>query len=442
MIDIDFDKLNIKGPIVVGVSTGADSMALFHYLINNYKDTVICAHINHNVRKQSNKEEIFLNNYCKDNKIIFESTKIETYNENNFENEARKKRYNFYEEILKKYNTKYLFLAHHADDLIETILMKIVRGSNILGYAGIKKISKQKDYYIIRPLLDYQKKDILEYVKKNNIKYYNDVTNNNTKYTRNRFRHKIIPLLKKEEKEIHKKFIKYSNTLLEYNDYINYEVENNLKKIYKEEKININTFNKIHPFLQKNIIYTILNNIYNNKENIIKEKHIINILNLINSEKPNLSLKLPNDLYIIKEYNEIFFKQCKKNKNNNYKLELKKEIIIDNHKITMVNKSDKDGNDICRLNSKNIKLPLYLRNKKDGDYIEVLGLNGKKKIKDIFIEKKIPQSIRENYPLLVDSNDNILWIPNLKKSKFNNKKNEKYDIILKYCETRKENIDE
>ena len=62
--------------------------------------------------------------------------------------------------------------------------------------------------------------------------------------------------------------------------------------------------------------------------------------------------------------------------------------------------------------------------------------------KDIFIEKKLPQSIRENYPLLVDSNDNILWIPNLKKSKFNNKKNEKYDIILKYCETRKENIDE
>lgn len=442
MINIDFNKLNIKGPIVVGVSTGVDSMILFHYLINNYKDTIICAHINHNVRKQSNKEEIFLKKYCKKNNIIFESMKIEKYNENNFENEARKKRYNFYEEILKKHNTKYLFLAHHGDDLIETILMKIIRGSNIIGYAGIKKISKQKNYYIIRPLLDYQKKDILDYAKENNIKYYNDTTNKDIKYTRNRFRHKILPLLKKEDPNVHKKFIKYSNTLIEYNDFINYEVENNLKNIYKEKTLDINKFAKLHPFLKKNIIYTILNNIYNNKEDIIKEKHIINILNLINNNKPNLSLKLPKNLYIIKEYNNILFKQNEEKQNKNYKLKLEKEIVIDNHKITTINKSDKDGNDICRLNSENIKLPLYLRNKKDGDYIEVLGLNGKKKIKDIFIEKKLPQSIRENYPLLVDSNDNILWIPNLKKSKFNNKKNEKYDIILKYCETRKENINE
>ena len=76
-------------------------------------------------------------------------------------------------------------------------------------------------------------------------------------------------------------------------------------------------------------------------------------------------------------------------------------------------------NNICKLNSKNIKLPLYIRNRKQGDYIEPLGLSGKKKIKDIFIEKKILPEERNTYPLLVDSNDNILWVPNLKKSKFN-----------------------
>ena len=89
-----------------------------------------------------------------------------------------------------------------------------------------------------------------------------------------------------------------------------------------------------------------------------------------------------------------------------------------------------DPSKISVANSKNISLPLYLRNKKNGDTIEVKGLNGKKKIKDIFIDAKIPPDKRENYPLLVDSNDNILWIPFIKKSKYNVKKDEFYDIIL------------
>jgi len=434
MISID---LNIKGTIVVGVSTGADSMALFHYLINNYKDKIICCHINHNVRKESINEENFLREYCKTQNITFESMKIDCYHEKNFENEARKKRYLFYEKILKKYNSKYLFLAHHADDLIETILMKIVRGSNINGYAGIKKTSKKNDYNIIRPLIDYTKEEILEYIKINNITFFEDITNKNTNYTRNRYRHNIIPLLKQEDKNVHKKFIKYSNTLLEYNDFINYETEKNIKIVFIHNKIDINKFNKLHPFLKKSIIYNILNDIYNNKENIVKEEHVKNILNLINNNKPNLMLKLPNEIYVIKEYNVLKFKNITETKDN-YKFKLDKNIIINKHQINIINEVETDGNDICRLNSKDLKLPLYIRNRKEGDSIEVKGLNGKKKIKDIFIEKKIPIEKRNNYPILIDSNDTILWIPNIKKSKFNRKKDEKYDIILKYCETKEE----
>ena len=441
MLHIEFEKLNITGPIVVGVSTGADSMALFHYIINNYNDKIICCHINHNVREESKEEELFLKEYCKNNNIIFETTKINSYEENNFENEARKKRYSFYKKIINKYNSKHLLLAHHADDLIETILMKIIRGSNIIGYAGIKKIVKKDNYYIIRPLLDYTKEEILEYINKNNIKYFEDKTNKDIKYTRNRIRHNILPMLKKEDKEIHKKFINYSKTLLEYNNYVNYEVEKNIDKMYINNKLNIKEFNKLHVFLKKNILYRILNDIYNNKENILKEKHINNILNIIENNKPNLSLKLPNNIYIIKEYSNLIFNKNISDKND-YKIELKENITINKHNINIIKEIDTDGNNICRLNTKDIKLPLYIRNKKEGDYIEVKGLNGRKKIKEIFIEKKIPLQERNNYPLLVDSNDTILWIPNLKKSKFNKKKDEKYDIILKYCETRKENINE
>ena len=437
MINIDFNKLNIKGTVVIGVSGGADSMALFHYMLNNYKDKLIVTNINHNVRKESKIEQEYIEDICIKNNIIFETMTIDNYNENNFENEARKKRYSFYEEILNKYGAKYLLLAHHADDLIETILMKITRGSNINGYAGIKKISKKKDYYIIRPLLDYTKEEILEYIKENNIKYFEDYTNKDTTYTRNRFRINLLPLLKKEDKDIHKKFIKYSNTLLEYNDYVNYEIENNLKEVYINNILYINKFNLLHPFLKKNILYHILNDLYDNKENIVKEIHIENILKIINNKKPNITINLPKDIHITKEYNII--KITKDIEIKDYKKEFKDNFYLDNHSIKTIDNIDTDGNDICRLNSEEISFPLYIRNKKEKDTIEVLGLNGTKKVKDIFIEKKLPTKVRNNYPLLVDNNDIILWIPNIKKSKFNKKKHEKYDIILKYCDQKEEN---
>jgi len=118
-------KLDINNNeyIIVGVSAGPDSMALLHMLQNNLKCKIVCAHINHNIRNQSDEEEQYLKEYCTKYNIIFESMKIKSYTQNNFENEAREKRYNFYKKILNKYNSQNLFLAHHGDDLIETVLM-------------------------------------------------------------------------------------------------------------------------------------------------------------------------------------------------------------------------------------------------------------------------------------------------------------------------------
>lgn len=423
--------------IVVGVSSGCDSMALFHYLINHSKKKIICAHVNHNVRKESEQEEKYLKNYCKQNNIIFETTKLTNYHENNFENEARKKRYAFYERILKKYNTKYLFLAHHGDDLIETILMKIARGSNIEGYAGLKKINKIKDYYIIRPLLEYTKKDIIDYCQTHNITYFDDITNKNTNYTRNRYRKNLLPILKQEDEKIHLKFLKYSQTLLQYQEYIEKVAENHIKNICKDNKLNLTQFKKTDVFIQKNILYLLLNDLYNNQPNIIKEKHINSIINIIKSDKPNQKLNLPKNFVAIKSYNEVQFKINKPSEP--YIEKIQNINNIHNIILKIVKKENSNGNDICRLNKENIKLPLFLRNRKPGDYIILKGLNKKKKISDIFIEKKIPKEKRDWYPLLVDSNDNILWIPNIKKSKFNSSKNEICDIIIKYCEKEENN---
>lgn len=416
--------------VIVGVSSGADSMALLHLLQNNLNKKIICAHINHNVRKESNEEEQYLKEYCHKNNIIFECHHIKNYKQNNFENEAREKRYQFYEKILEKYNSHTLFLAHHGDDLIETIIMKIIRGSNLEGYAGIKTYSKLENYTIIRPLLTLTKKDIIKYNKENNIIYYQDSSNEDIHYTRNRIRKKILPILKKEDKLIHQKFLKYSNTLQESYNFIEDITIEKINNQYINNTINIEYFNKEHPFMKKNIIFYILSNIYNNKSNIIKEKHLEDIIKLSTNNKPNSSINLPNNYIAIKTYNYIKIKKKDESLNNNYKIEFHNELKINNITIKKVDNIDTDGNDVCRLNSKNITFPIYIRNKKNGDYVSVLGLNGKKKLSDIFIENKIPKELRNSYPVLVDANDNILWIPNIKKTKYNVKNNEFYDIIL------------
>lgn len=438
-----FENIDFNNYIVIGVSAGPDSMCLLNIMQNKTNKIVVC-HINHNVREESNEEELFLQKYCQDNNLIFESMIIDKYEENNFENEARKKRYAFYEKILKKYNAKYLFLAHHGDDLIETVLMKIIRGSNLEGYAGIKEINNLDEYQIIRPLLTYTKQDILDYNKSHNIPYFIDNSNTNTKYTRNRYRKNILPLLKEEDKNVHKKFLKYSKTLEEYDTYIKYLIKKNIEKIFNNNIIYLDELNKLDEFLKKNTIYHILNTIYDNKSNIVTEKHITDILKLINNKRPNLTLDLPLGILLTKEYNQIHIK--KKNKlidNNEYKIEFNNNIIIDNLIFTIVQEEKTDGNNICRLNKEQIKLPLYFRNKKNGDYIILKGSNHKKKVKDIFIEKKIPLNKRKTYPILVDSNDSILWIPNIKKSNFcikSDEKKENYDIIIK-CDEREENYE-
>ncbi len=434
-MDNILDNFIFKEYIVVGVSSGPDSMCLLH-LLQKKTDKIVVCHINHNVRKESTTEEKFLQEYCQKYNLIFESMTIKNYQENNFENEARKKRYKFYEECLNKYHSHYLFLAHHGDDLIETVLMKIIRGSNIEGYAGIKKISNVKNYQIVRPLLNYTKEEIIKYDDSHNITYFIDSSNKDLSYTRNRIREKILPLLKEEDKLVNQKFLKYSKTLLEYNEYIQSVAKKETFRIYKDNILDLKEFIKIDKFIQKNILYYILANIYDNKSDIVKEKHITSILKLIDNPKPNLSLNIPKGKRIVKEYNKLYI-STNNDKNDSYKIEFNNKLKINGLFFEKVEEEDSDSNSVCRLDSSKVKFPLYFRSRKDGDYIILKTSNFHKKIKEIFIEKKLPKNKRTSYPLLVDSNDNIIWIPNMKKSKFCLKKDENYDIIIK-CNEREE----
>ena len=427
--------LKMEDSVVIGVSGGPDSMALL-YIMNEFKKNmnlkIICAHVNHNVRKESEQERIDLENYCKENNIIFEYIKIEKWGEDNFHNEARTIRYNFFEELIENYDAKYLMTAHHGDDLIETILMRIVRGSTLKGYSGFSRIVEKNNYTIVRPLITLTKDEIVRFVENNNIKYAIDNSNNEDHYTRNRYRHTVLPFLKQEEYNVHKKFLKFSETLLENNKYIEKETSKVINEVFINGILDISRFKELEKVIQTKIIYNILEKIYGDDLLIISDVHVDLILNLIKSNKSNSVVHLPNNVLVIKTYNELTF-SYDEDTYSEYEIEIENLVNLPNGKIIeKVYDTLDNSNNVIKLNSSEITLPLYVRNKRNGDKMEVKGLNGSKKISDIFIDSKIKPSDRDIWPVVLDSEDRIVWLPGLKKSKLDKKNTEEYDIILRY----------
>ena len=436
MIKIDNDFKFKKGDvIIIGCSSGPDSMALTDMLLkirDKYSLFLVLAHVNHNVRVESAEEEKFLQQYCIDNQLIFESMTIEKYGDDNFHNEARLIRYNFFESLVEKYKANYLMTAHHGDDLTETILMRLVRGSNLNGYSGFKEIVDKGSYKIVRPLIFYTKDELREYVVKNNIKFYDDSSNMKDKYTRNRYRKYILPFLKKEDKAVHKKFLKFSRALDDANTYIAKVRDRALTRVLKDEDIIISELKKEDHFIQREILYYLLEYYYQDDLILLNDKHIELLFKLINSRKANTFVNLPNDVVAYKEYDMLKLKRDT-DIISGYEIEFDNYVELPGgHYIKKLQSSDDNSNNVCRLSSEDIALPLIVRTRRIGDKMYVKGLNGSKKVKDIFIDKKMKMDKRGSWPIVIDSKGNIVWIPGVKKSKFDKSKNDSYDILLKY----------
>ncbi len=418
--------------LITATSGGPDSMALLSLLIKlsqTKKITIICAHVNHNLRKESQEEAIMVEKYANESNLIFEKMEINHY-EGNTENYARTQRYNFFEKLIKKYNATYLLTAHHGDDLTETILMRMVRGSSLKGYSGFQEITDKGNYKIYRPLITKTKDELLNYVKTNNIPYAVDKTNFSEEYTRNRYRLNILPILKKENKSVHLKFLKFSETLKLYDDHINKEANEKLNKVYQNNNLNLKLFENEDELIKRKILYQILNNLYYKNISLITDNHVELILNIIESSRPNLKINLPSKVLVIKNYQNLYFTQNTEIKS--YSFTFKDKVILPNNQILIKEETEDTSNYTIRLNSKELSLPLIVRTRQNGDKMEIKNLNGHKKIKDIFIDEKISETARNSWPILTDQNNQIIWLPGLKKSKFDKQKHENYDIIIRY----------
>lgn len=436
MVDIENDfSFNTGDIIVVGCSAGPDSMALIDSLVkirDKYNLQLVVAHVNHNVRVESFEEAQYVKKYCEDNKLLFETMLIEKYGDDNFENEARNIRYNFFESLVQKYGANYLMTAHHGDDLIETIMMRIVRGSNLSGYGGFKKIVDMDYYKIVRPLIGYTKSELEEYDKENGVKYYIDASNSKDEYTRNRYRKYILPFLKEENSNVHLKFLKFSDSLEEASRFINKERDKALKRVMLADALVIDKFMEEDEYIQKEILYYLLSEFYQDDLILVGDKHIELLMNLIYSKKSNSFINLPNQVVAKKCYNMLELKRDTE-EITSYEVEFSQCVMLpNNHSIVKILDTSDNSNNVCRLNSEEVVLPLIVRTRKVGDRMMVKGMDGSRKVKDIFIDKKIKLADRDAWPVVTDSKNRIVWIPGIKKSKFDKKKTESYDIILEY----------
>ena len=269
-------------------------------------------------------------------------------------------------------------------------------------------------------------------LKKNKIKYVIDGSNFKDVYTRNRFRKYLVPFLKKEDKEVHNKFYKFSKTLLEYNEYIDRQVKKIYNRVCPQNILNIPEFMNEDELIQRKIIYLMFEKVYQDDLMLLTDRHCDILYNLIVSKKANAFIHLPNNIEAIKSYDTLQLNKMDI-KDDIYEIQISDYLNLPNGKNIEIVKSSKiDDNNICRLSFSDVKQPLYVRNRRNGDKISIKGMLGKKKVSDVFINSKVPLKEREIWPVVCDADDNIVWLPGIKKSKFCKEKNEICDIILKY----------
>lgn len=421
---------------VLAVSTGIDSMVLlemFMRLRNKYNLNLVICHVNHHKREQSNEEAIFLKEYCLSNNLeLFIKDLFFDNSLSNFQSVAREKRYQFFEDIVKQVKGDYLVLAHHATDNTETILMRILRGSSLKGYAGIQSVQsiKRNDlkYQIIRPLLSLSRSDINKYQSDNNLKYFEDESNSQNDYTRNRLRHHVLPLLSLEASDVDQKFLEFGKVLYQAGLIVDEKrdqyIKDNVNKENGEIKFLRSSFCTLDSYMQEEVLFELL------KPYKLSKSNILELIKVIYSKKQSYQIYFKKQFVFSIDYDMICISQkheLKDLKDFSLKIEDIGNYIYDNFNINVIKMASLDITNVNEMCYNINDLPITIRTRRDGDKIKLK--SGYKKVNDLFIDLKISAHKRDNILLAVDNNNEVLMIFGIRKSELLNKLELKEDII-------------
>ena len=431
-----FNMIENKDKIVAGISGGADSVCLLFVLLKlrSVMDIeVIAVHVNHGIRGEAAKEdEEFTVKLCKDNNV-----KCVVYHEN-VELIAKKRKQSVEEagrivrrealwNTMEQEHADKIAMAHHQNDNAETVLMNLARGSGLKGLTGIRPVNDR----VIRPLLCVSRKEIEEYLNSINCSWCNDATNDEDDYTRNRVRHKVIPML---EEQVNSQAVQHINSaarqIMEAWQYMEEQARIMQKNCVREEttgifQIDQTEFQKCPEALKGILIKNVLTDV-SKVEKDISAVHIENIISLF-GRQCGRSINLPYSVTAVRNYDGIVLKKREdgqnrspENEDRNVILDIPGETFLKHKNLTICSRifektEDFSSNQIPQTPYTKwfdygiINGNLSIRYREPGDSIIINKAGKSQKIKSFFINEKVPAEQRNNVPLLVDE-DQVLWI--------------------------------
>ena len=421
-----------KTTILIAVSGGVDSMVLLHLLHtlpSTKKPKLAVAHVNHELREASKKEEAFVREYCSHIQVplYVESWPQEQHPSSGIENAARKVRYHFFEKIMKEKEISTTVTAHHLNDQTETILMRFVRGNTITGLTGMEKERSFGTGTLARPLLPFSKTEIYQYAKEQGIPYMEDESNQTLEFTRNRYRNEIIPILRMENPQVDSRLLSFSEELKDLLVVSNVAIEEAVQTIMKfsEQRVELDkrAFSLLNPHMQRLVLRKVLEDIYSKRVDKPNNEQVNKIQNWIIYGKPNSEIHLPNGYLIFKEYETVllgkkrptgFDFESSKLLNMNQWVEISKNKKIGIFDEEHIPPSTKEQQTFY-VSSGKVEFPFLVRLTRPGDRIQLKG-GGSKKISRIFIDQKVPKRKREEAVLVEDAFGVIIWVPGFKES--------------------------
>lgn len=449
---VKYNMLEKGDRVVVGVSGGPDSMALL-YILNLLKKefnlTLFVAHLNHMLRKTAaSRDAMFVKRRAErlnlpavmDSRDVLGLSKASKIS---IEEAGRDARHNFYLRAAERFNANKIALGHTQDDQAETVLMRLLRGSGLLGLSGIPPVRKFEDKKIIRPLIDAPKEEVIKFLSKRKIPFRRDITNIQPIYLRNRIRQRLLPFLENAFNPEIKKVLNgiAKNVRIDYS-YLLKIAEKKFKRYAtcSRDKVRVSLrFLDEDVAIQRMIIREAVRKIKGDL-NSITYAHWEDLNGLL-KKKAKWQLNLPDNVLAKGEKNGLIFCRKTARKKKDFKEIVYQLEIPGRTKIPEIDRVLEAGFVKKAVNFKSsaspasptesagrqggktkeffdfekLKLPLLVRFKKSGDRIMPLGMARYKRLKQLFIDEKIPLEKRDKLPLVV-SQDKIIWICGVKRS--------------------------